>query len=405
MEQKDVGGAVIELKNLLQQNPDNATGRHLLGKALLDAGDLAGAEIELRRAWERARRATLAPLLAQTLLLSGQSRKLISEFADQSLADPAAMSTLQQQLAMAYLAQGNVTEAKAAAVRALQLSRTRRTPSSSARIKLAGGFPDEALEALNELLQKNPRRTRPCSSRPRCCWHAASPTRRNRCSRMCWRWTRVPTMPVRCCCAWPWPASSSMSRPSSSRRSRRPRPRTPEPFHAGPAGAGQAGQGARPGAAAAQADAQLPAAAAPGSGAHQQLGELAEAENLLNQALKLAPEDLALRRQFAGCSCSAARRPRRWRRCALLEAGKADAETLLLAGKAQLMQGNFEAADQAFGAAAKLRPDDAKTAAALALSAIVRDAAAPAAPTAPRPTPPSPSCARSPPRTAAATTT
>ena len=42
MEQKDVGGAVIELKNLLQQNPDNATGRHLLGKGACAGRRLLG---------------------------------------------------------------------------------------------------------------------------------------------------------------------------------------------------------------------------------------------------------------------------------------------------------------------------------------------------------------------------
>jgi putative PEP-CTERM system TPR-repeat lipoprotein len=114
------------------------------------------------------------------------------------------------------------------------------------------------------------------------------------------------------------------------------------------------------------------------AGAHQQLGEIADAENLLNQALKLAPEDLALRRQFAGLQLQR-RSPAKTLETLrpLLETGRADAETLMLAGKAQLMQGNFEAADQAFGAAAKQRPDDAKTTAALALSAIIRDSAAP----------------------------
>ena len=159
MEQKDVSGAVIELKNLLQQSPENAQARHLLGKALLDAGDMAGAEIELRRAWELgAPRDELAPLLAQALLNSGQSRKVIDEFSDQSLADPSAMASLQQSLALAYLAQGNMPEAKAASGRALALK-----PDSvdavivSARVKLAGGFMDEALASLDELLIKNPK--------------------------------------------------------------------------------------------------------------------------------------------------------------------------------------------------------------------------------------------------------
>ncbi|RZL29763.1 MAG: tetratricopeptide repeat protein, partial [Rubrivivax sp.] len=100
----------------------------------------------------------MAPLLAQALLQSGQTRKLISEFSDQSLADPPAMSTLLQHLSMAYLAQGNVTEAKAAAVRALQL-----TPESegailaSVRTKLAGGFIDDAMATLDQLLVRSPK--------------------------------------------------------------------------------------------------------------------------------------------------------------------------------------------------------------------------------------------------------
>ena len=114
------------------------------------------------------------------------------------------------------------------------------------------------------------------------------------------------------------------------------------------------------------------------SAAHQQLGQLPDAENLLNQALKLAPEDAGLRRQFASLQLQQ-RAPAKTLDTLrpMLDSGRADAETLMLAGKAQLMQGNFEAADQAFGAASKLRPDDSKTSAALALSALARDSSTP----------------------------
>ena len=383
MGQKDVSGAVIELKNLLQQNPESIKGRHLLGKALLDAGDLAGAEIELRRAWELgAPRDELAPLLAQTLLQSGQTRKVIGEFSDQSLADPAAMSTLQQHLAMAFLAQGNVTEAKAAAVRALQLK-----PDSEdavvvgARTKLVAGSYDEALAALNELLLKNPKAAKALLLKAEVllsrgnqdeaepllnevlALDPASYDARSLLVRMAFGRQKID-------------AAAKLVEEMPPAVAKKPQGRFL-----------QAQLALAKGDAAKARELSLPLLKVMpnflpllrlASGAHQQLGELADAENLLNQALKLAPDDLALRRQFAGLQLQRRAPAKTLETLRLaLETGKADAETLLLAGKAQLLQGNFEAADQAFGAAAKLRPDDAKTGAALALSAIVRDSAVP----------------------------
>ena len=46
----DLNSATIELKNALVENPDNAQARWLLGKLQLEAGDVASAEKELRKA-------------------------------------------------------------------------------------------------------------------------------------------------------------------------------------------------------------------------------------------------------------------------------------------------------------------------------------------------------------------
>lgn len=383
MEQKDAAGAVIELKNLLQKNPDNATGRHLLGKSLLEAGDMAGAEIELRRAWDLgAPRDELAPLLAQTLLQSGQARKLITEFGEQSLADPKAMSTLLQQLSLAYLTQGNLTEAKAAAVKALQLApEDEGAVIVSARTKLAGGFPDEAVAQLDELLQRAPKAIRAVQLK------AEVLLARGKVDEAEPLLKRVLDLDPN-----NYEARSLLVRMAFGRQQLDEAAKLIEGM---PPALAKKPQGrflqaqlalAKNDAAKARELALPLLKLMPNylpllrlaAGAHQQLGELADAENLLNQAVKLAPEDAGLRRQYAGLQLQG-RSPAKTLETLrpVLDSGKADAETLLLAGKAQLMQGNFEGADRAFAAAAKLRPDDAKTQAALALTAIARDSVAP----------------------------
>jgi len=50
MAKGDYPAAIIEIKNALQREPDNGNARLLLATSLLESGDAAGAEAEVRKA-------------------------------------------------------------------------------------------------------------------------------------------------------------------------------------------------------------------------------------------------------------------------------------------------------------------------------------------------------------------
>src|ERR1035437_8389344 len=81
--------AVIQLKNALQNNPNLAEARFLLGKAMLDSGNPTAAEVELRKAIELKHPADqVIPLLARALLMLGQSKKVIDDLTEVQLSSP-----------------------------------------------------------------------------------------------------------------------------------------------------------------------------------------------------------------------------------------------------------------------------------------------------------------------------
>src|SRR4029434_3846369 len=78
----DQGAAVIQLRNALQKNPELAEARFLLGKSLLETGDAAGAEKELRKARElKYPDDEVVPVLAHALAVRGARKQVIDEFA------------------------------------------------------------------------------------------------------------------------------------------------------------------------------------------------------------------------------------------------------------------------------------------------------------------------------------
>jgi cellulose synthase operon protein C len=103
LDKDDPRTAVIELKAALARKPTWLEARILLGRALLKSGDLAGAQIEFRKAMDGgARPQDVVPAIASLMLLRNEVDRLILEFADTELSDAVAHGELKSVLATAY---------------------------------------------------------------------------------------------------------------------------------------------------------------------------------------------------------------------------------------------------------------------------------------------------------------
>lgn len=120
LEKKDDKGALIQLRNALQKDPDYGEGRFLLGKVLLQGGNVTAAEVELRRAQKLGYSTDeVAPYLAQATLMTGGAQKVLDEFASVQIADPKGRAELQATLGYAYLGKGDRESAAKAFEQAL----------------------------------------------------------------------------------------------------------------------------------------------------------------------------------------------------------------------------------------------------------------------------------------------
>lgn len=116
----DYKAAVIQLRSALQQRPDYAEARYLLGTSLLEEGGYANAEKELRKALDLGYGPDLVyPPLAKTMLRMGETKGLVKEMAGRELGDPTALAGLKSTLAMAYIALGQPEDARSAVKAAL----------------------------------------------------------------------------------------------------------------------------------------------------------------------------------------------------------------------------------------------------------------------------------------------
>ena len=154
MAKKDNKAAIIQIKNALQKNPELAEARYLLGKALLDSGDVVAAELELRKAQGAQFAADqVAPALARSMLLQGQFKKVVDEFGATKLVAAEAKSDLAVSVGAAQAALGDRVAADASISGAVAAA-PNFAPAllAQARMKAGTGDLEGALVLVGKLL-------------------------------------------------------------------------------------------------------------------------------------------------------------------------------------------------------------------------------------------------------------
>jgi len=156
----DYRGAIIQLKNALQKNPDDLSARLLLGRAYLQVGAGAAAEKEIRRARAggAADELVLIPL-AEAYLLQGKYRQFLDEIRTIG-ANAELEAKLMEMRGEAYLELRELDNAEKAFAAASDLK-----PGSiparlgQARVRLGRGQFDEAQAIAREVLKAHPDET------------------------------------------------------------------------------------------------------------------------------------------------------------------------------------------------------------------------------------------------------
>lgn len=155
---KESKAAIIQAKNVLQVNPDMPEARFLLGSAMLESGDFAGAEAELRKALHlKYPQDAVVPPLAKALLAKGQAQILIDEFSKTELRQAPAQADLLTSLVTAYARQGNMEQSRASLNAALQ-AQPGYPPAliQQAQEKASHRDFDAAMALLDEAISKAP---------------------------------------------------------------------------------------------------------------------------------------------------------------------------------------------------------------------------------------------------------
>lgn len=154
----DNPAAIIQLKNALQKNPDDAEARYLLGIIYQETGDPASAEKELRKALALGiSRDKVTPELGKILLVQRQFQKVLDETGQTATNGPASPEILSLR-GNAYLSLGKHQDAKRSFEQALQ-AKADFTDAllGMARLAIADKNVDTAMRSADLAVEKNPK--------------------------------------------------------------------------------------------------------------------------------------------------------------------------------------------------------------------------------------------------------
>lgn len=153
LDKGELRAASIQLKNALQQNPDNPEARWLLGNVHLEMGNQAAAEKELKRARELGVvDESVRPLLARSYTAQGKYEEVMALQTDGLSA--AAQTQILAAQAAALLARNRLDQAEEKIRRALSLQPASAVAvTEQARLAVARGELEQARTLLDALLE------------------------------------------------------------------------------------------------------------------------------------------------------------------------------------------------------------------------------------------------------------
>lgn len=155
----DLKGAVIELRNALQRNPDDGLARALLGRVEAETGDGATAEKDLRRAMElQIPKGALLKSLAEALRLQDRHQAVLTEIVPGDAMPPAERARLLAWRGDAWLALAKPDKAEAEYREALATDpQAPLAKLGLARLALLDNQPGEAQRWVGEALATDPK--------------------------------------------------------------------------------------------------------------------------------------------------------------------------------------------------------------------------------------------------------